>query len=541
MEYGSWREGDEEGLRLEKRNIACKIEQKAHRRPQRRRAHVDGGSAAGVFLDRCRRAAALPSALGAAPTAVPASFTCCEDPAISGCAAAGLASPCGIMAGMKKLAIIGGGAAGLAAAVESVRALRARGVAPGSVETTVYEASDRVGRSILATGNGRCNFSNACIDVAAYRNPTFVSQALAELEADPEPELESHEDPVHNLFADLGLLWREEGEGRLYPLANKATSVLDVLRSAAQDAGVHLACGCVAKRVEAPQRAGDRFHIRFADGAVQHADAVIVAVGGRAIEEIELPEGLSCASGRPVLGPLRTDTALVKPLNNVRVRCCVSLVGADGAEKARESGEVLFRDYAADYVEKRRKANNEPIQQTTKEKYQQYLRDYLNPVLGNKPIAPEKAEGLLLDRAARLRLAGRPCSADALVRGMLLPAVAHAVLKEAGLRPEDPFAKKDASKLARVLKGLPLVVRGIGDARQCQVTRGGLAVDAFDPRTMGARRIPGFFAVGEALDVDAPCGGYNLHWAWASGMLAARAAANELAVDAGRAKGAGRA
>ena len=124
---------------------------------------------------------------------------------------------------------------------------------------------------------------------------------------------------------------------------------------------------------------------------------------------------------------------------------------------------------------------------------------------------------------------------------MLLPAVAHAVLKEAGLRPEDPFAKSDASKLARVLKGLPLVVRGIGDARQCQVTRGGLAVDAFDPRTMGARRIPGFFAVGEALDVDAPCGGYNLHWAWASGMLAARAAANELAVDAGRAKGAGRA
>lgn len=73
MEYGSWREGDEESLRLEKRNIACKIEQKVQRRPQRRRAHVDGGSAAGVFLDRCRRAAALPSALGAAIVAAPPS------------------------------------------------------------------------------------------------------------------------------------------------------------------------------------------------------------------------------------------------------------------------------------------------------------------------------------------------------------------------------------------------------------------------------------------------------------------------------------
>ena len=196
------------------------------------------------FLDRCRRAAALPSARGA-DRAVPASFTCCEDPAISGCAAAGLASPCGIMAGMKKLAIIGGGAAGLAAAVEKRPRFARSRRCPGSVETTVYEASDRVGRSILATGNGRCNFSNACIDVAAYRNPTFVSQALAELEADPEPELESHEDPVHNLFADLGLLWREEGEGRLYPLANKATSVLDVALGCAGcggASGVRLRC-----------------------------------------------------------------------------------------------------------------------------------------------------------------------------------------------------------------------------------------------------------------------------------------------------------
>ena len=77
-------------------------------------------------------------------------------------------------------------------------------------------------------------------------------------------------------------------------------------------------------------------------------------------------------------------------------------------------------------------------------------------------------------------------------------------------------------------------MRGVGDARQCQATRGGLDVAAFDARTMEARRLPGLFAVGEALDVDAPCGGYNLHWAWASGIAAGRAAASALAKRAGR-------
>ena len=94
--------------------------------------------------------------------------------------------------------------------------------------------------------------------------------------------------------------------------------------------------------------------------------------------------------------------------------------------------------------------------------------------------------------------------------------------------------------LAAALKAFPLEVRGIGDERQCQVRRGGADVAAFDPRTLEARAVPGLHVVGEALDVDAPCGGYNLHWAWASGILAGRAAAarlmgpDDVAQDEGR-------
>lgn len=416
---------------------------------------------------------------------------------------------------MGRLAIIGGGAAGLAAAVTAARELRMLGV-PGDV--AVYEADERVGRSILATGNGRCNFSNARIDAGAYRNAAFVGSALGALTAGS--------DPVHAFFADLGLVWREEGEGRLYPLANKATSVLDVLRAAAADFGVREVCGRRAVRIDVPDRPGGRFHIRFADGTVGHADAVVLATGGRTAREL-LPEGIGFAAARPVLGPLRTATDVVRHLNNLRVRCAVTLAGPDGAPKAREAGELLFRDYGVSGI---------AVFNLSRfaEPGDRLLVDLL-------PQMPEgDCAGFLHARRRRLSADGRPLSREAFLRGMLLPAVARAVLEEAGLAPGAPFAKRDVPTLAAALKAFPLEVRGMGDERQCQVRRGGADVAAFDPRTLEARAVPGLHVVGEALDVDAPCGGYNLHWAWASGILAGRAAATRLMGSDDVAQGEGR-
>ena len=429
--------------------------------------------------------------------------------------------------GMKKLMIRGGGAAGLAAAVAAADALRARGVRVGAdagadgVDVAVCEADERVGRSILATGNGRCNFSNAQVDAAAYRNAAFVGAALDELRRAGGLRGGDGADPVHAFFADLGLVWREEGEGRLYPLANKATSVLEVLRAAASDAGVREECRREAVRLDAPARKGDRFHVRFADGAVLHAEAVIVAAGGNAARAL-VPEGLAWEEPRAVLGPLRTDARLVKALNNIRVRCAASLVGRDGAEKACERGEVLFRDYGVSGIAVFNLSRFAEPGDT--------LRIDLLPQHGEAPL-----EELLRARLASLRERGGAGTGDDALRGMTLPAVGRAVLKAAGLHAEKPLAQRDVPALVRALKGLALEVRGVGEARQCQVHRGGFLVEAFDPRTCAARAVPGLHVVGEALDVDAPCGGYNLHWAWASGMLAGRAAAESLMEGARRA------
>ena len=104
----------------------------------------------------------------------------------------------------------------------------------------MYEADERVGRSILATGNGRCNFSNADVPASVYRNAGFVGQAMIAFDALADAHKlrknrrtwPKYGDAVRDFFASLGLEWREEAEGRLYPLANKASSVLDVLRGA---------------------------------------------------------------------------------------------------------------------------------------------------------------------------------------------------------------------------------------------------------------------------------------------------------------------
>lgn len=443
-----------------------------------------------------------------------------------------------------RIAIIGGGAAGLAAAVAAARKLGERWLheAAGVV---VFEADERVGRSILATGNGRCNFSNSSVDASLYRNPEFVADALRALADDGAARLKARglacdpgEDPVLRFFEDLGLAWREEGEGRLYPATSKASTVVDVLRAAAADAGVVEATARCVVAVEPPDEEGGLFHLRFADGSIEHAAAVIVTVGGRhalggsdrsgcgsSVAASLLPEYYAAEPTRPVLGPLRMREEAPRRLDNIRVRARVRLAddAPFGMTKAEERGEVLFRSYGVSGI---------CIFNLSRfaEPGDALLIDFL------PQVERTRLRRYLVERARRLATpkgfgggTRAPITYEALLRGLLLPQIGHAVLEQAGLDPHAPLDADDLPALERALSEFPLTVEGIGDERQCQVLRGGLAVEAFDPRTMESRLDAGLFAAGEALDVDAPCGGYNLHWAWASGLIAGAAAARCIA------------
>ena len=435
---------------------------------------------------------------------------------------------------MKTIAIIGGGASGLMAAVEAALTLRdaAAGAesnipvpthhnggahgAHGRYEVVLYEADDeRVGRSILATGNGRCNLSNANIDASLYHNADFVAQVFAALQGGDAGN------PALDRFADMGLMLREESEGRLYPMANKATSVLDALRNSATDLGVRVEVGKRATQVDAPRPHDGKpgcFNIRFADKTVGHADQVIVAVGGRAAPRIQLPAPLACSDMRPVLGPLRLDRESVRvtrQLNNIRVRCGVRLSRND-KPVATEIGELLFRDYGVSGVAVFNLSRlAEP-------------GDTLSIDFFPKRM-PDEVRAMLQTRLERMRTFAsvRP-TCERFLQGMVLPAVAQVLCKKIGLKPQAALTNGNLEQLSKALKSFDFTVEGIGDERQCQVRRGGFPVSAFSPKTCEARDVAGLFVTGEALDVDAPCGGYNLQWAWASGMCAGRAAANNL-------------
>ena len=417
------------------------------------------------------------------------------------------------MEGAKTLAIVGGGAAGLCAAIAAGQRAEECGIA---VDITVFEADERVGRSILATGNGRCNFSNSCIDVGQYRNDAFAGEVLDALAG------RFGADYVHVFFASLGLVWREEADGRQYPLANKASVVVDVLRAALARYRVNVECEAPVAAIDAPRKPGKPFTLRLRDGVFRRADCVIVACGGRALAALDA-EGVPRLELKPVLGPLRVsadDIPLVRELDNIRVKGAVTLMRAQGGQRralATEVGELMFRKYGVSGI---CVFNLSRLAEPGDELSVDFLQ------VGDV----EDATRFLLERRALMqgRFGGRLTYAD-LLRGLVLPRVSEALLKRMGVRPDAPFEKADAPDLAEALARFPLRVKGIADPDISQVRRGGFSVDAFDTATLQAFAQPGLFAAGEALDVDGPCGGYNLHWAWSSGLLAGASAIDALA------------
>ncbi|WP_165252542.1 FAD-dependent oxidoreductase [Adlercreutzia sp. ZJ304] len=412
------------------------------------------------------------------------------------------------------ISIIGAGASGLAAAVAAVESARATG---RHVRVVVYEATDKIGRPILASGNGRCNFSNASIDVRKYHSANFASAALeafeqcvASLYGDrcSSASASSSSTLTHNgvvkFFEAHGLMWRCEDDGRLYPKANKASSVLDVLRRALETFDVQIRLGCVVESVEPPRKRGARFTMRLRGGALERADAVVLACGGGASNIVA--HNIPYERPTPMLGPIATDTQYTKPLDNIRVRCSASLIRS-GQIMHTERGELLFRKYGVSGI---MMFNLSRLAQMGDNISIDFLPE----------IPKAEIHQFLCDRARELANTFGSVSWSNFLSGMLLPSVADVVLGRAGFRAEDKCSLALLDKLAEQLKSFTLEYRGIGDVKNCQVHRGGFLPEAIDACTMQVRDVRKLHITGEAIDVDGPCGGYNLHWAFASGILA---------------------
>ena len=368
-----------------------------------------------------------------------------------------------------RVLVIGGGAGGLAAAVAA---------AENGASVTILEKANRVGKKLLKTGNGRCNLSNLHVSPEGYNHPAFVAPLL---ETTGCAEL-------RDFFASIGLWTTADGEGRVYPRSDTATSVLDVLRLAAAGRGARELCSTEVTGI-ALRRGG--FAVTTRESGELTAERVIVAAGGGSA--LLRPLGVELVRFEPVLCPLRTNSGPIRGLTGLRVRCRASL-RRDGETVHTESGELLFRDFGVSGI------------------LALDLSRYARP-------GDELSLDLLPEMSAQ-ELRGR-LDARRAPDGERLTGVFHRRINEALQR----VSGGETGALTAAIKDYRLTVLGPGDVQNAQVTRGGASTEAFDPRTLECRRHPGLYCVGEALDVDGRCGGYNLHWAFASGLAAGRSAA----------------
>ena len=318
---------------------------------------------------------------------------------------------------MKTVIVIGGGASGLVAALSAAADKQNR--------VLLLERQQRLGRKLLATGNGRCNLTNTAASPAHYHgeDPAFVTEALARFT------------PGDTLafFRSLGLLTVEEYGGRVYPLSDSANSVLDVLRFAVERAGVEVHAPCCVTEVK--------------------------------------------RAGRSALVQLVTATDYPRSLKGVRADAAVTL--RRGSEiLARSEGEVQFTDNgvsgpAVFDVSRAASCGGEGVEISF---------DFFRG----------RDSGELMGMLRARRAALPKAEVGDLLTGMLHNRLGRMLVKAAGFRGD-----------------VPLYAGGVSTAQ-------------FDPRTMQSRLVPGLYACGEVLDIDGDCGGYNLQWAWSSGVAAGR-------------------
>ena len=396
---------------------------------------------------------------------------------------------------MKTVAVVGGGASGMLAALAAAHA---------GAEVHLFERQARLGRKLAATGNGRCNLTNLQAGPHHFHgaDPSFAAYALERFS--PERTLEA--------FRELGLLTVAEPGGRVYPLSDNAGSVVDVLRFALDALGVVQHMGAEVRRI---RRAGSGFRLSWEEGA-QIADAVIIACGGAAGGKLggshsgyTLLEALghSCTPLQPALVQLRTEGTWTRALKGVRAAAEVTLYRG-GTVTARASGEVQFTEYGLSgplIFDLSRQAREGGVCQLS-----------LDLLPG---VSHGEVRALLQQRVST-----RPALLlDDIFTGTVQNRIGRVLVKYAGLSGNQPLQAckgKELDELVRAVKGMTFTVNGDLGFDNAQVTAGGISTREFDPGTMESQLCPGLYACGEVLDVDGDCGGYNLQWAWSSGLLA---------------------
>ena len=413
--------------------------------------------------------------------------------------------------------ILGGGAAGLAAAV-------AFGRRAGGASFALIEKEQKLGRKLLATGSGRCNLTNMNMSEEFYNVSArpFMRRMLSRVT--PERLISS--------FESLGLLCRADSEGRVYPCSNQAASVLDVLTLWLGRTGCRVFCGCRVGRI----RRENGGYLLEADDKTFFAKTLILASGGQAsaalgsdgssyrfARDLSLP----CEPVFPSLAPVFASDRLLPSVKGVRAAARVSLV-ADGKTAACEYGELQLNDKTVSGVcvfQLSRLVNEFLALGTVNGRRCESVRIVAD-------LVPDISAGGLEELLAKKCRSLPDAPSDALFAGVLNRKLGVYIMKKCGIPTNgETLSSLSAAQIgaaAQYAKNAVFTPGAPSRFDSAQVTAGGIPLSEID-RNMKSLRFGGLYIIGEALDADGLCGGYNLHFAFAGGITAgAHAAKSEV-------------
>ena len=397
-----------------------------------------------------------------------------------------------------EIIVVGGGASGMVAAIVAAR--RGKSV-------LIIERKEKLGKKILATGNGKCNYSNTYYDDTVYRSdsPKIVQTVLEQFTV---------EDTVA-FFKELGIEPADKN-GYLYPASMQAAAMVEVLtiELARLKVKVHL-----EESVSEIRKKGGNYQIKTDHGSYE-AKAVILATGGKANSKLgsdgsgytlAKSVGHSVVPVTEALVALRSNLKLFKQIAGIRINADVCIYG-EKSLLAEAKGELQLTDYGISGI---------PVFQVSRYATKAlYARKKVEAVVDFLPDSSEEETRNLLKERMQIR---PDKTAEQFLIGVFPYKLAVLLMKEAGIKPDAPIgtiSSKQLSTLVELIKCFRVPIVGANGFEQAQVCAGGVDTTEVESHTLQSKKTENLYLTGELLDVDGTCGGYNLQWAWSTGYVA---------------------
>lgn len=412
---------------------------------------------------------------------------------------------------MKQVIVIGGGAAGMMAAI---------GAAGQGASVTLLEQNEKTGKKLFITGKGRCNLTNACEQEDFFNyvisNGKFLYSAFYQMD----------NQSVMAFFENAGCRLKVERGGRVFPVSDHSSDVLAALNRQMEKAGIQV---CLRTKVrETVIVEGKIAGVRLSDGRLLQADAVIIATGGKSYEAtgsagdgylFAQRAGHTIKEVRPALVPFVVKEDWCMELQGLSLKN-VSVILKNDKKKIYEGfGEMLFTHFGV----------SGPLILSASSYYvKKYYGMPVQLLIDLKPaLTTEQFDKRLLKDFEENKNRQFKNALDALYPSKLIPVL----IRLSGISPEkrvNEITKEERSRLIQCTKQLVLTVTGTRDFKEAIITQGGVHIKEVNPSTMESKLVKGLYFAGEVLDLDAVTGGFNLQIAWSTGYLAGISAAGTM-------------